>query len=116
MAATSEKSDSLWRKLKSDFRAIRHGKPGRRFLDQYERSRRREGPRGSVWRTAGYVALGLLLVIGGLVLSLPPGVPGFLLWIPGLALLAARSRALAAWLDRCETLGRGLWRRFRRAT
>lgn len=65
--------------------------------------------RGRSWTTWGYVAAGLALVIGGLVLSLPPGVPGFLLWIPGLALLAARFKGLAMLLDRLEAWGRQAW-------
>ncbi|HEX5738383.1 MAG TPA: hypothetical protein VFY22_07735 [Hydrogenophaga sp.] len=108
-----QRGSLVLQKLKSDFREIRKGKPGRRFLHHYRENRRREGPHDSAWRTAGYLAVGLALLIGGLVLSLPPGVPGFLLWIPGLALLAARSRMLAWWLDRSEAWVRALWQRWR---
>lgn len=97
--------------MKLAFRQIKAGAPGRRFIDHYQRSRRREGARGTLWTTIGYVAVGLVLVICGLVLSLPPAVPGFLLWIPGLALLAARFKGLALLLDRLEAWGRLAWRR-----
>ncbi len=99
--------------IKLEFRAIRDGVPGRRFLDHYERSKRKEAARGSFWSSLGYVAAGVLLVMLGFVASLPPGVPGFLLWIPGLALLAARSKGLAVLLDRLESWGRKVWERTR---
>ena len=102
----------MLQKVKLAFREIRAGVPGRRFVDHYQSSRRRDGVRGTSWRTFGYVAVGLVLVIGGLVLSLPPGIPGFLLWIPGLALLAARFKGLAMLLDRLEAWGRLAWQRY----
>lgn len=102
----------MLQKIKSVFREIRDGEPGRRFLDHYENSRRKEGGR-SRWRTWGYVVVGLVLLIAGLALSLPPGVPGFLLWIPGLAFIAARSRRVARLLDRTELMARNAWERVR---
>ena len=100
-------------RIKSEFREIKDGLPGHRFVDHYERSRRREGGRGTLWRTFGYVAAGLVLLICGLLFSLPPGVPGFLLWIPGLALLVTRFKSLAMLLDRLEAWGRQAWQRLR---
>lgn len=99
----------MLQKIKREFREIKAGEPGSRFVDHYKSSRRREGTRGTFWKTIGYVAAGLVLIICGLVLSLPPGVPGFLLWIPGLALLAARFKGLAMLLDRLEAWGRQAW-------
>ncbi|AUN96250.1 hypothetical protein C0099_15660 [Pseudazoarcus pumilus] len=113
MMPRAEESNML-HNIKREFRAIRDGVPGRRFVDHYERSRHRHGMRGSLWASCGYVAAGLVLVIVGLVASLPPGVPGFLLWIPGLALLASRSRGLALLLDRLEAWTRRMWARYRR--
>jgi hypothetical protein len=98
-------------KIKSEFREIKDGSPGSRFIDYYERSRRRESVRG--WKTLGYVFAGLVLLICGLLLSLPPGVPGFLLWIPGLALLAARFKSFAILLDRLELQTWKAWQRVR---
>ena len=80
----------MLRKIKAEFREVKNGAPGRRFRDHYERSRLRDDVRGRVWRSWGYVGVGLVLLICGLVLSLPPSVPGFILWIPGLSLIASR--------------------------
>jgi hypothetical protein len=102
----------LLQKLKRAFREFKAGVPGRRFVDHYQRSRGPQGARGASWKTFGYVAAGLVLVICGLVLSLPPGIPGFLLWIPGLLLLASRFKGLAMLLDRLEAWGRQAWQRF----
>lgn len=99
----------MLQKLKSEFRKIEKGAPGRRFLDHYERSRRREGDRDRVWRTWAYVGVGLVLLLFGLVLSLPPGFPGFLLWIPGLSLIASRSKQISILLDRLEVWARTMW-------
>jgi hypothetical protein len=57
-----------------------------------------------------YGGTGLLLVILGLVLSLPPLVPGFLLWLPGLAMIAAQFDGVARALDRIEREARRLYR------
>ena len=104
----------MLQKIKSEFREIKHGEPGRRFIDHYKRTRRREAGRSGVWKTLGLVSAGVILVICGFVLSLPPGMPGFLLWIPGLALIAARSGRAAILLDRLESLGRRVWGSLRR--
>ena len=88
--------------LKRDFSLLVEGKPGSRFREHHRRHRQAEGRATSAWKTAGYLLLGATLVTAGLVLSIPPGLPGFLLWIPGLGLLVARLRVLAALLDRGE--------------
>jgi hypothetical protein len=103
----------MLQKLKSEFRDIKHGTPGRRFTEHYNRSTRVDGASKSAWKKLAYVSLGLLLLVVGLLLSLPPGIPGFLLWIPGLTLLAARSKALAKLLDGVEAWGRETWQRLR---
>lgn len=100
-------------KLKGEFQSIKGGDPGSRFIDHYEQSKESEGANRTGWSKFGYVAIGLVLVIVGVLLSIPPGVPGFLLWIPGLALLAARSRILATVLDRAEAWGRRIWSRLK---
>ncbi|MGK2927204.1 MAG: hypothetical protein ACSLE2_16430 [Lysobacterales bacterium] len=102
----------MLQKIKQEFREVKSGKPGKRFVDHFHRIRGRENGRGTFWMTFAYVAVGLLLVICGFVLSLPPGVPGFLLWIPGLVLLAARSKSLATLLDRLESWGRHVWQKY----
>lgn len=55
----------------------------------------------------------VLLVAAGLLLSIPPGMPGFLLWVPALAIMASRTRPVAVLLDRIEAWGRRMARRFR---
>jgi len=92
----------VFNKLKSDFSLLVEGKPGSRFRDHHRRHRQAEGRATSAWKTAGYLLLGATLLTAGLVLSIPPGLPGFLLWIPGLGLLVARLGVLAALLDRGE--------------
>ncbi|HEX5755378.1 MAG TPA: hypothetical protein VFY12_03390 [Arenimonas sp.] len=103
----------MLQKIKSAFREIENGEPGRRFADHHERSRRREGQRGSRWRSVGFISAGVVLIFCGLLLSLPPGIPGFLLWIPGLALIAARWRRFAIWLDCLEAWARKSWQAVR---
>lgn len=103
----------MLQKIKSQFREVKDGKPGRRFVAHHERSKRREGDDKTSWRTLGYIVAGVVLLVAGFALSLPPGVPGFLLWIPGLALLAASFRGFAKLLDRLELWGRQVWQRLR---
>jgi hypothetical protein len=107
---TSEQK--LLQKIKQEFREIRKGEPGRRFLDHYRRTQRRENGQKPLWKTIGYVTVGLVLVICGLAISLPPGLPGFLLWIPGFALLAARFKPLAKVLDGLEERARQWWKKY----
>lgn len=99
----------MLQKIKSTFREIKDGEPGHRFVDHFKRSRQKEGTRAGFWKTAGQVGAGLALFLCGLLLSLPPGVPGFLLWVPGIALIAARSRYLSFLLDRLEVWARRVW-------
>ncbi len=84
------------------------GPPGKRFIQYHQHQRAREKG-GSRWHTAAHIAAGVMLLVAGLLLSLPPGVPGFLLWIPGLALLVSRLRPFAVFLDRTEAFVRGLF-------
>ncbi len=100
-------------RIKSEYRRLKDGAPGRRFLDHYVRTRNREGARGSEWRTAGFLGVGVVLLVAGLLLSVPPGVPGFLLWVPGLSVIAARSKRIAILLDRLEAGLRRAWARLR---
>jgi hypothetical protein len=97
--------------IRSTFREIKAGQPGRRFFDYYERNQRKGGGRAAFWRPFAQVGIGFILLLCGLLLSLTPGAPGFLLWIPGIALIAARSRLLAHLLDRLESGARRVWPR-----
>jgi hypothetical protein len=100
----------MFKTLKRTFGGLAKGEPGRRFKDHHERHGESESPQGATWKTVAYVGAGGTLLVAGLLLSLPPGVPGFLLWVPGLGLLAARFRLLARWLDRSELIIRRVLR------
>lgn len=97
----------MFHQLKNTFSQLAHGKPGEQFQRHYRQ--RQQAEQEHPWKTVLYTGLGLLLVVTGLLLSLPPGVPGFLLTIPGLGLLAARSHMIARWLDRAELFLRHAW-------
>ena len=105
----------IYRRLRREYDSIAAGEPGRRFIEHYARQRRGENRHQSAGKNVAYVLLGVLLLIGGLLLSLPPGVPGFVLWIPGLGLLVGRLRRFALLLDRVELHLRALCSRVRRA-
>lgn len=99
-----------WRDLQE---RLGKAKPGTRFTQEYERQAKRED--GAIKRYAILLIASLLTVIG-LLLSIPPGVPGFLLWIPALALLASRSLWAAMALDRMELTGYTFVNKLRRHT
>jgi hypothetical protein len=106
---------NLFKRLKTEIKELRAGTPGNRFIEHYRRQRRREKGQAGPWKTAGYVSAGILLLITGFLLSLPPGVPGFLLWIPGLGLLVGRFERFAQVLDRGEMLAPRAWSRVKAA-
>lgn len=104
----------MFKKLKQTFSDLAKGTPGKRFTDHHERHRQSESGKKAGWKTAAYVVVGLIMLFAGLLLSLPPGVPGFLLWIPALGLLAARFRFLAVFLDKAELFCRRIFEFLRR--
>jgi hypothetical protein len=97
------------KKLRDDCRALLKGRPGRRFIDHYRRHRDRESRREARWKTAGFITVGLILMLLAALLSLVPGVPGIALAIPAVALLVARLRFVAVLLDRGELAARRIW-------
>ena len=97
-------------KIKKAYFQITQGKPGRRFTD-YHQSQQAETQQ--FWKTPLYVAAGLTLVVIGTFLSIPPGIPGFFITIPGLMLIAARLEILARFLDRSELWLRRYQHKFR---
>jgi UPF0716 family protein affecting phage T7 exclusion len=103
---------TLWAKARHIVREIRAGDPGSRFMDYWyaRQSRERESPA----RRAAFIALGVFLIIAGIVLGPTPIIPGFLVGIPGLAILAARLRIIARMLDKGELVLRSLARLFQR--
>lgn len=94
-------------RLRRTYREIAASPPGERFHRYHQRRKGRHGP----WRSAAYIAAGVVLIAVGFVLSLPPLMPGFLLWVPGLALIASQFDLVARALDRGECLARTLYRR-----
>jgi hypothetical protein len=97
----------MFARLRSTYLEIAEATAGERFQFYH---RRRKGRSGR-WHTAAITGAGVLLVVLGLLLSLPPLLPGFLLWLPGLALVATQSGGVARVLDRSECLLRRLYRR-----
>lgn len=93
-------------KLKRITQQLRRSKPGYRFVDHYHQNKHKNT---SAWKRWLVIMLGILMAMAGLVLSLPPGMPGFLLWIPGLALVASQVKPVAVALDKLECAVRNLY-------
>lgn len=93
-----------WRNANHSTRRLLHGRPGRRFQDHHARHAAEGEP---AWQRVLWVLLGLVLVTIGILASLPPGIPGFVFGVPGLAIIAARFHFTAVLMDRAEVL---LWR------
>jgi hypothetical protein len=89
------------KKLKTIYSQIRDGEPGRRFRDLHEKWHSKV--RKSAWQKFGYPIIGTLLIVAGALLSIPPGVPGFVVVLIGLGILAARSHLVAVLLDHGES-------------
>lgn len=93
-------------KLKKTIRQLRRSKPGRRFVDHYHQNKHKNT---NAWKRWLVIILGTVMTMAGLVLSLPPAMPGFLLWIPGLALVASQVKPVAVVLDKLECAVRNLY-------
>lgn len=91
-------SDGALTRIRSRVRELSEAAPGDRF-ERYARRRASDEPRV---RSALIVGSGVLLVAIGGALSMLPLAPGFLLTVPGLAILAARIPTLARLVDRGE--------------
>lgn len=100
--------------LRSNWRILGKGSPGRRFQELY-RHRRAQGRQSGVAARAFLLALGVLLVIASPLAGLVPGPGGILILLLGLALLASELLFVARWLDWCEPRVRKTWKRIRRA-
>ena len=88
---------------------IKQGIPGRRFIDYYNYRKTRKNE--SVAKHWGMIFLGCLLLIVGFVLGPIPVIPGFVLAVPGIAILCSRSKTAAKLLDATERLLRKILRR-----
>jgi UPF0716 family protein affecting phage T7 exclusion len=89
----------MWKHLKHGLAEFKAAPAGERFTRTYERWQRRGN---SPIVTVSVVALGVILIVAGFLLGMVPGVPGIVLGILGLALIATRSRRLAKGLDWIE--------------
>ena len=88
------------RSIKRSWKELKQGRPGHRFQDRTEKSRRNRGNQSWVRRfLTPFIAI--VLIAGGIILCVIPG-PGLPLIFIGAALLAERSRTLARGLDWLE--------------
>lgn len=81
------------------WRELRHGTPGRRFEERYQRSR--QGPACGALKKWSLIAGGFLLVLVGIIFLPLPG-PGLLIIVAGALLMAQESRGAARLLDWLE--------------
>jgi len=94
--------------LTEDWSRIRHGRPGRRFVDFHQaRCKRRAG--GWPLERVVTLVLGTVLLIGGLATGWLPG-PGGFVAVFGAALLGVEWLRVARLLDRGELQLWGIWR------
>ena len=85
------------KELKQEWREFKHGRPGQRFEDRFERSQKNRS--GKPWFVRFLKPiLGLVLFAGGIVLCFIPG-PGIPLILIGVGLLADFSRPTARGAD-----------------
>lgn len=88
--------------LKKLWNQLKNSPPGSRFMAFYE-ARQDERTRDALWKRPVYVAAGVTLSLGGLVLLGMPG-PGLLVVALGLALIAGEFAFMARLLDKTESL------------
>lgn len=89
-----------WKKAISRFA---NDTPGERFINHHKRQQQnRENKKP--WKTYFYIALGILLIIAGTILSIPPLMPGFIVTLAGLSLLASQLKSFSKGLDQGELL------------
>jgi hypothetical protein len=98
--------------LRKQWRELQQGRPGHRFIDQYERVRRSARDYGLCRRMVFLIA-GLISLAIALVLSVIPG-PAIPFYFLAGALLAVQSRALSRLMDWMELRVRQLARWARR--
>jgi hypothetical protein len=98
----------MFRSLRDNWHSIRGGKAGSRFQDHHQRS----SSRARSHRAWG-IAFGLLLMVAGAILSIPPGVPGFILVLIGAAVVSSRSSWAARKFDGIERWMRRMIRKIR---
>jgi hypothetical protein len=100
-------------RLKNTFHKLSQDEPGERFINHY---RRRQEALKDAKPLESYVFIGAGVALGiiGFLFSIPPGSPGFLLWIPALGLIAARLKFVALFLDKLESGSRNTYGKIKR--
>ena len=107
--------DSVLQNSKEEWRQfLGQSAPGCRFRNRYRR-RQQAGRDRSAPRRACYVAFGIAIAIGSLVLAPLPG-PGWVTFFVGLGMIASEVLHVARFLDRVEVrlrgalrLAKGMW-------
>ncbi|HUQ04515.1 MAG TPA: PGPGW domain-containing protein [Kofleriaceae bacterium] len=99
--------EAMLESAKHEWKSFKEDEAGERFSNHHRRAQRK-GLAGRIAR----VAIGALLIAGGIFLLFVPG-PGLLVMLFGVALLAGESRWLAERMDRLEIAARRTWRRVR---
>lgn len=87
----------MLRRWKKSIEQFAYDKPGERFTNQYKRQREK-----GTEKTPLYIVLGILLIIMGTLLSIPPLFPGFIITLAGLSLLAGQLKYFSKGLDKGE--------------
>ena len=108
MESALENSIQEWRRF------LKHSATGRRFRDRYHRRQQACRDRSTA-RRACYVALGVAIAIGSLLLAPLPG-PGWGTFFVGLGMVAGEVLHVARLLDRAEVMlkealrrAKGVW-------
>jgi hypothetical protein len=96
-----------WNRIKAGYRRFVKDESGQRFFNLHRRLHARHKRPAVI--LAGILA-GVILIAGGVLLGLVPGVPGVVLVILGVGLIAAQFPVLAKACDRLETAARRLLR------
>jgi len=101
----------MFKRAKQTWRQLKNGTPGKRFQDHYQ-SKHPRSP--SKLHQLSYGILGFALVVGGAILSIPPGVPGALMAVVGIAVISSQSARAARGFDWLELRMRDLMKRLAR--
>ena len=93
------------RNLRRWAKELKAGKPGRRFQDHYARVHEAHGGQR---RKPVFIWIGAGLVVLGIVFSVLPLLPGWLMVLLGVAAISAQSHSMAKSLDWLEVRAREL--------
>lgn len=86
--------------IKERYQQIKEGGPGSRFRNFY--NLRHEKTQGSPLHNRIYTAAGIFLIVIGLLLAVSPLLPGLVIALIGVSMLAARSCSFATFFDAFE--------------